>query len=124
MFAELFLGLPFFPGVSTHDQISRIVDMLGLILTVPLARVTTRSNTSRQAAGAAAVAGAASGRPQWTNASLDESVESLHALDFDDDGTAFREEESEPFSLKSAEQAREKGNNAPPKTKSTSSTPS
>ena len=27
--AELFLGLPLFPGVSEHNQLSRIVDMLG-----------------------------------------------------------------------------------------------
>jgi len=27
--AEMFLGLPLFPGVSQHNQVSRIVEMLG-----------------------------------------------------------------------------------------------
>lgn len=30
MAAELFLGLPLFPGASEHDLLVRIVDMLGM----------------------------------------------------------------------------------------------
>jgi dual specificity protein kinase YAK1 len=32
--AELFLGLPLFPGVSQHNQISRIVALIGFVIAV------------------------------------------------------------------------------------------
>ena len=125
VFAELFLGL-LYSGVSTHDQISRIADMLGPHPDELLARGDdTLKYFTPKRPGPPPSPGPPPRRPQWTTrASLVSAVESLHALDFDDDGTDACEEESIPSTpRKSAEQyAREKGNNAPPKTRSTSST--
>jgi dual specificity protein kinase YAK1 len=41
---ELFLGLPLFPGTSEYNQISRIVDMLGYVVSP---RTRTSASTDR-----------------------------------------------------------------------------
>jgi hypothetical protein len=44
MAAELFLGLPLFPGASEHDLLARIVEMLGM----PPARVLAKAQHTRK----------------------------------------------------------------------------
>ena len=118
VFAELFLGLPLFPGASTHDQISRVADMLGPQPDELLARGDdTLKYFASVRPGSPPSPRLCHRRPPFRD-SLDESVESLHALDFDDDGTDVCDPDDAFYRLKSAEQyAREKGSGPRPKTK-------